>query len=317
MTQGRGKLYRLIVYISIFIGPYSSLYAGKVTYFYTDPQGSVLAYADAQGNVASMLDYRPYGDKAMTLSPDGPGYTGHVNDADSGLIYMQARYYDSIVSRFLSSDPKKLSPGDVYNFDRFSYGNSNPIRNIDPDGRNAIITHNSDGSINIQVPIKFSGPAANQQNIDAIKSDVASRWSGLYVVGGEITKVSVAVVDVNESTPKSAINNITLTNGPTTYGPAKGVSYVQDHQHGEWNMASSGMKVGEAAHETGHLMDEADHYVSSTNASGERVTTAQPGYENNLMGALKAGVMTDSRNLDVIMNSSANIQQWPSETTDP
>jgi RHS repeat-associated protein len=33
------------------------------------------------------------------------GYTGHVNDPELGLTYMQARYYDPIAARFLSGDP--------------------------------------------------------------------------------------------------------------------------------------------------------------------------------------------------------------------
>lgn len=32
------------------------------------------------------------------------GFTGHVNDWDSGLGYMQQRYYDPVAWRFLSTD---------------------------------------------------------------------------------------------------------------------------------------------------------------------------------------------------------------------
>ena len=37
---------------------------------------------------------------------DGPGYTGHVTDAATGLVYMQQRYYDPMIGqRLLSVDP--------------------------------------------------------------------------------------------------------------------------------------------------------------------------------------------------------------------
>jgi uncharacterized protein RhaS with RHS repeats len=69
----------------------ASAQTSKVTYVYTDPQGTPLAEADANGNITATFDYRPYGSIALGTAPNGPGYTGHVNDTDTGLIYMQAR----------------------------------------------------------------------------------------------------------------------------------------------------------------------------------------------------------------------------------
>ena len=52
---------------------------GTVTYVYTDPQGTPLAETDAQGNITATFDYTPYGTIALGTTPNGPGYTGHVN----------------------------------------------------------------------------------------------------------------------------------------------------------------------------------------------------------------------------------------------
>lgn len=100
----------------------------------------MLAKADANGNIVATYDYAPYGAPAMSTGnvPDGPGYTGHVTDSDTGLVYMQARYYDPVTSRFLSTDPTGPSPGNIYGFNRYAYANNNPIVNIDPDGQDAI-----------------------------------------------------------------------------------------------------------------------------------------------------------------------------------
>lgn len=49
---------------------------GTVTYVYTDPQGTPLAEADAQGNITATYDYAPYGTIALGTPPNGPGYTG-------------------------------------------------------------------------------------------------------------------------------------------------------------------------------------------------------------------------------------------------
>ena len=35
----------------------------------------------------------------------GIGFTGHVNDPDTGFVYMQQHYYDPYAGRFLSVDP--------------------------------------------------------------------------------------------------------------------------------------------------------------------------------------------------------------------
>lgn len=107
-----------------------------VTYVYTDPQGTPLAKADVHGNIIARYDYTPYGNAVASLGspPDGPGYTGHVNDPETGLVYMQARYFQPI-GRFLSPDPVGPSPGNVYSFNRYAYANNNPIRYTDPDGR--------------------------------------------------------------------------------------------------------------------------------------------------------------------------------------
>jgi len=102
---------------------------------YTDPQGTTLAEADQNGTLTATYDYQPYGSVAFGQAPAGPGYAGHVNDPDTGLLYMQARYYDPAVGRFLSVDPIPLRAGDGFAFNRFAYADNNPNGLIDPDGR--------------------------------------------------------------------------------------------------------------------------------------------------------------------------------------
>lgn len=107
--------------------------AGTVTYVYTDPQGTPLADADTSGNITATYDYRAYGARALDPPTSGPGYTGHVNDADSGFVYMQARYYDPEVARFLSVDPVAAYTNSAA-FNRYWYADDNPVKNIDPTG---------------------------------------------------------------------------------------------------------------------------------------------------------------------------------------
>lgn len=118
---------------------WGAVHAGTVTYVYTDPQGTPLMETDAQGNITARYEYTPYGVPVTSVgaAPDGVGYTGHVNDPETGLVYMQARYYDVEAGRFPSVDPIGPSPGNVYSFNRYAYVNNNPLGYIDPDGRQA------------------------------------------------------------------------------------------------------------------------------------------------------------------------------------
>ena len=61
----------------------------------------------------------PYGAPADGTWREGPGFTGHQTDAATTLIYMQQRYYDTISSRFLSTDPVDVNTSNGANFNRF------------------------------------------------------------------------------------------------------------------------------------------------------------------------------------------------------
>lgn len=110
-----------------------------VRYLHTDALGTVVAKTDANGNVVERTTFEPYGAVVGGAVADGPGYTGHVSDAATGLSYMQQRYYDPEVGIFLSVDPVTAYSEPVEQFGRYRYGNGNPYRFRDPDGRSATL----------------------------------------------------------------------------------------------------------------------------------------------------------------------------------
>jgi RHS repeat-associated protein len=60
-----------------------------------------------------------------------------VEDAQTGLTYMQQRYFDPLCGCFLSVDPvTAYASGDMRSFARYAYAFNNPYRFTDPDGRN-------------------------------------------------------------------------------------------------------------------------------------------------------------------------------------
>ncbi|WP_291220039.1 RHS repeat-associated core domain-containing protein [Dokdonella sp.] len=79
--------------------------------------------------------HEPYGLVSVGTPTQGPGFTGHVYDAQTGIYYMQQRYYDPVAGRFLSVDPVGPEAATGASFNRYWYANNNPYTFTDPDGR--------------------------------------------------------------------------------------------------------------------------------------------------------------------------------------
>jgi RHS repeat-associated protein len=107
-------------------------------YIHTDALGSPVAESDQASPVPVVRrieKYSPYGEPNDNGYDQGPGFTGHVTDAATGYSYMQQRYYDPVIGRFLSIDPVAAGLQDGRGFNRYNYANNNPYRFVDPDGR--------------------------------------------------------------------------------------------------------------------------------------------------------------------------------------
>jgi len=113
--------------------------SANITYVYNDHLGSPVA--TKTGSAAIIRErYTPFG--ITTNNPadldDQAGFTGHIKDKATGLNYMQARYYDPVIGRFLSIDPVTfMDTGNPSMFNRYSYANNDPVNMIDLDGREA------------------------------------------------------------------------------------------------------------------------------------------------------------------------------------
>ena len=102
---------------------------------------SSTAETDEQRTVVKRNSYAPFGEVFAPTVIDGTGYTGHVMDQVTGLTYMQARYYDPQIGRFLSTDPAAAG------FNLYNYANNNPYHFTDPDGRMADVAGGCDSGV--------------------------------------------------------------------------------------------------------------------------------------------------------------------------
>jgi len=90
-------------------------YAGTY-YYHFDALGSVVALSDAGGDTVQVYEYDVYG-QAAASDPNHPNrfmFTGREFDAETGLYYYRARYYNAAIGRFLQTDP--IGYGDGMNW---------------------------------------------------------------------------------------------------------------------------------------------------------------------------------------------------------
>lgn len=92
-------------------------------------------YDDA-GNITSRKEYAyTTGSMASTLGAHNPlRYRGYVYDNDTELYYLQSRYYDPQVGRFINSDALVSTGQGVLGNNMFAYCGNNPINRTDPTG---------------------------------------------------------------------------------------------------------------------------------------------------------------------------------------
>ena len=84
-------------------------------------------------------DYDAYGRPVTTANStirEGKAYIGETYDAETGLQYLHARYYDSLLGRFLSPDTWDPTLAGV-DINRYAYALNDPINLSDPLGHDA------------------------------------------------------------------------------------------------------------------------------------------------------------------------------------
>ena len=120
---------------------YALKYNGTLYYYITNLQGDVMSIVDAQGAVVASYNYDPYGN----LISDEPAENtvGHLNplryrayyyDSESELYYLQSRYYDPELGRFLNADAFASTGQGILGNNMFAYCLNNPVSFSDPTG---------------------------------------------------------------------------------------------------------------------------------------------------------------------------------------
>ncbi|MFT3883602.1 MAG: putative Ig domain-containing protein [Gemmatales bacterium] len=111
------------------------------SWYLADGNGNVRDIAGSAGQLIDHIDYDSFGNilhQTNSSVADRYLFTSREYDAELGLYYYRARYYDPSIGRFLSEDPKGIAAGD---FNLYRYVGNSPHNYTDPSGEQAIVEY--------------------------------------------------------------------------------------------------------------------------------------------------------------------------------
>ena len=139
MTKGSDTLY----FTYGAIGPTTVTWNGTTYYYAVNAQGDVMGIFDGSGNCVVTYNWdnawgynpEPEGSMADTLGTLNPlRYRSYVYDEETGLYYLQSRYYDSEICRFLNADAFPATGQGMLGTNMYAYCGNNPVIRTDTGG---------------------------------------------------------------------------------------------------------------------------------------------------------------------------------------
>ncbi len=161
-------------------------------YLLKDHLGSITTIANAEGVIEQELSFDAWGNLRNPYTWTGAfvgkpmfdrGFTGHEHHYAFGLINMNGRMYDPLMSSFLSVDNYVQCPESSLGFNRYAYCMNNPLKYTDPDGEWAhlLIGALVGGAVNL-------GINAIQNNIHSVGEGI-----GYFAIGAFAGALSAGV----------------------------------------------------------------------------------------------------------------------------
>lgn len=264
-----------------------------------DHLGSPRINTDANGTVTSRHDYHPFGEEISTSQrTSGLGYaaetvrkqfTGYERDNESNLDFAQARYAASVLGRFMSVDPIKMSLNrivDPQQINLYAYSRNNPLKYIDKEGRDiqlaaGLTKVDADRIVKILVK-QYMSPTGRKSLEQLERSDIAYRYGTGSLPPGRDAQGNVAGEKYAEVIPEEnsfkqnatqdATGNLTALSREglvilVTFDFKKMVSIPPTLPNGQ---PASDQQIGN--HELGHEMD-ADNLGPLHNETADSSTT--------------------------------------------
>ncbi|WP_242949632.1 RHS repeat-associated core domain-containing protein [Clostridium pasteurianum] len=115
---------------------------GTEYYYIRNAQGDIIGLFDKAGTQVVACVYDTWGKLASmtgtlasTVGAKNPyRYRGYRYDGETGLYYLQTRYYNAEWGRFINADSYIGTPGELLSCNMFAYCSNNPVNRDDPNG---------------------------------------------------------------------------------------------------------------------------------------------------------------------------------------
>lgn len=125
--------------------PFAFEYQGKMYFYQTNLQGDIIGIVDSKGSQVVVYRYDAWGEVLVSSDASGFGlsqinplrYRGYYYDQETGLYYLQTRYYDPKVRRFLNADDASVltkDPEQLTEKNLYAYCDDNPVMYRDDAG---------------------------------------------------------------------------------------------------------------------------------------------------------------------------------------
>ena len=199
-------------------------------YYTQNAHGDVVNLTDSTGAITKSYKYDAFGVEQNVDDADDNAfrYCGEYFDAETGTIYLRARYYDPAIGRFISRDSVTGDNADPLSLNLYTYCHNNPVQFVDENGHwpklSTVLT--AVAVVAVAVAVVAVVVAAAPVAAAAITSVAAT---GAVTAGGTMAIGATAAVSAAASssivatatTVATYASATALTAGATAYGAKK------------------------------------------------------------------------------------------------
>jgi RHS repeat-associated protein len=136
----------LIYYLYDSLGIAGMIYNGSYYYFEKNTLGDIIRIRNSLNTIVATYSYDACGNilsQSGSMADVNPfRYRGYYYDTETGLYYLQTRYYDPSIRRFINADSYELVPQLAQvlgQLNLYAYCNNNPIMYTDENGESFIV----------------------------------------------------------------------------------------------------------------------------------------------------------------------------------
>ena len=192
---------------------YSFVYNGTQYYYVRNIQGDVVRILNTSGTTVVAYSYDAWGKCTVTTGASNAiananpiRYRGYYYDTDTGFYYLQSRYYDPTIKRFINADDASLlgANGDFTSLNLYAYCGNNPVARADEGGEAWHILVGAAISAGIDIATQLICNGGDLGSVD---------WGsvGISAVSGAISSAFGLGVEVIAGKAKHAVTKSAIT----------------------------------------------------------------------------------------------------------